>query len=216
MKPLLIWDYDGVIINSKEAWLYAFQETMKKLGHKFTLPQILDKVGPKTEKVIEMFLPEKEKHLAGKGKEIIDEVVSTEGLEKANLCPNAKEVLEKLRKQNFKMVLLTNSDSLFVYRGLEKFGLNGNLFDLVITADDPFENKEAAIRFILASFEYENGNAVYIADKHGDIDIARNTGVKSIIVTNEFSWEKEEVIRAANPDFLIKDLNELENILKKI
>src|SRR3989344_5187382 len=215
MRPLIIWDYDGVIINSREAWLYGFEETMKRLGHKFARPRILEKVGPKTEKVIEMFLPEGEKHRAAEGKKLIDEIVSTEGLERASLCPNAKEILEKLRKEKYDIVLLTNSDALFTYRGLEKFGLAKNIFDLVITADDPFETKEDAIKFILESFEYEGKNAVYIADKHGDVEIARNAGVKSIIVSNEFSWEKEEVVRAANPDFLIHDLKELPALLTK-
>ena len=160
MKPYLVFDYDGVIADSRESWYYSFKQTIKKLGSKqeITPDDLLRRAGPKTKETIEIFLPRNMRHKSAEGKEIIDKIVSTEGVEKANLCSNVKETLEELKKLGYKMSLLTNSDSAFVYPSLKKFGINNGLWDFVITADDIFPKKEDAIEFIAAANELETKN----------------------------------------------------------
>ncbi len=215
--PYLIFDYDGVIANSREAWLYSFRKTLKKLSHDHvTAEEFTKHAGPKTEATIESFLPEKEKYKAKEGKEIIDGIISTEGVERLTLCRNAKKTLQDLKKAGYSMSLLTNSDAAFVYPGLKKFGLDKGIFDLVITADDTFETKEDAIEFIAAVNKIEASDCAYIADREHDIEIARNVGAKIIAVSNEFSWANEGDIINARPDFIAKDLMEIPGMLKKL
>ncbi|HIJ97782.1 TPA: HAD family hydrolase [archaeon] len=217
MKPYLIFDYDGVIADSKEAWFYSFKKTLENLGHNnIDVGDFLKHAGPKTEATIESFLPQKDKHRAHEGKEIIDKIVAKEGVEKMRLCSNVKETLVELKKLGYKMSLLTNSDSAFVYPGLKKFGLDKEIWDFVITADDPFPTKEKAIAFIAASNQISASGCVYIADRAGDVKVARNAGTKMIAISNETAWETENRMKEANPDIIVKDLSELPAALEKL
>ena len=217
MKPYLIFDYDGVIADSKEAWFYSFKRTLEKLGYNnIDISDFIKHAGPKTKETIESFLPEKDKPKSAEGKEIIDKIVATDGVEKMKLCSNAKETLLKLKKACYGMALLTNSDSAFVYPGLKKFGLDKGIWDFVITADDPFPTKEKAIAFIAASNEISVSGCVYIADRAGDVKVARNAGTKMIAISNETAWETENRMKEANPDIIIKDLSELPAALEKL
>lgn len=217
MQPCLIFDYDGVIANSKEAWLHSFKRAMERLGYKAEISQaeFLKKAGPKTKETIESFLPEKDKHKGAEGKEIIDEIVSTEGVEKATLCSNVTTMLSKLKKAGYSINLLTNSDAAFVYPGLKKFRLDRGVFDLVITADDPFQKKEAAIEFIATANEVETRDCIYVADRPHDAEIAHNVGAKIIGISNATAWATESEMKKAKPDFLIHDLAELPALLEK-
>ena len=218
MKPYLIFDYDGVIADSRESWFYSFKETLKKLGYKkeITPEDLMRVAGPKTEATIERFLGEKENSRGAEGKEIIDKIVSTKGVEKMNLCSNAKETLDKLQKLGYSMCLLTNSDAAFVYPSLKKVGLDSGIWDLVITADDTFPTKENAIGFIAAANGLKTADCVYVADRPHDIEVARSAGAKIICVSNETSWSAEEDLKKLNPDCIIHNLPELPNALKKM
>ena len=215
MKPYLIFDYDGTIVDSRTMWGTAFLQTMKKLGHPITEQELMAKMGPKTKELIEIFLPENEKRRAAEGKEIIDKIVSSDsGLKLAPLCPGAKETLKRLKANGHKMSLITNSDAAFVYESLKRFGLLNDIWDLVITADDPFLKKEESFKFITDVLELKTENVFYIADKVSDVVLSKNAGVRSVIVSNQCSWDSEEKIKAVGPDYLIKDLKELEKFLK--
>ncbi len=214
MKPYLIFDYDGTLVNSKQMWLEAFKEVMKKFGHPMQDGDIKARMGPKTKDMIALCLPENEKEKAEQGKELIDKIVSSEqGLKIVNLTANAKETLEQLKKNGYKMSLVTNSDAAFVFASLSRFGING-FWDLIITADDPFAKKEEAFKFLIETLGLNNG-IIYVADKASDAVLARNANIKSIIVASPHAWDSEEKIMAAQPDFLIHDLKELTKLLTK-
>ncbi|HIK00647.1 TPA: HAD family hydrolase [archaeon] len=215
MKPYLIFDYDGTLVNSKEMWLSAFKEVMKKFGHEMRNEDIKARMGPKTKEMIALCLPENEKQKAELGKEMIDQIVSSEkGLKLVNLCSNALETITALKKKGYKMSLVTNSDAAFVFASLKRFQIQDGFWDLIITADDPFAKKEDSFKFLTEALELNNG-IVYIADKASDAALAKNAGVKSVIIASAHSWDSEEKIMAARPDFLIHDLKELPKLLTK-
>ncbi len=216
MKPYLIFDYDGTLVNSKEMWLTAFRDLMKKFGHPMSNAEIKEKMGPKTKDMIAGCLPEKEKHKAEQGKELIDEFVSSdEGLKLVNLCDGAKETLQGLKAKGYKMSLVTNSDSAFVFESLKRFEILDGLWDIIVTADDPFATKVDSFNLLTELFGLKKENVFYIADKASDATLAKTAGVKSIIIAAPHAWDSEEKIKAAGPDYLIKDLKEMEKILKK-
>lgn len=215
-NKLLIFDFDGVIVSSKQMYLYAFKKTLARQGYDYSYEEIEPLLGQKTKKVISELIPESDKERERKireAKEYIDKLCSSkECIDKVVLLPHAKEVVQKLFKQNYKLAILTNSDMSFVKTMLSKFSLN-SLWHKIITADDDFETKEDAILFLSKSFRVALHDAFYIGDMVKDVEIARRVGCRIISIPG---WDSEEMLKKAKPDYLIHDLTKLPQVLDKV
>ena len=56
---LIIFDLDGVLIDSKRLWLYVHQKVLAEQGYHYSFKEIEPYLGQKTEKVISDLIPKK-------------------------------------------------------------------------------------------------------------------------------------------------------------
>jgi HAD superfamily hydrolase (TIGR01509 family) len=170
----IFFDLDGVLINSIDAWFYAFNETLKHFGlggisesefkesywgHE--LPENLRKLG----------LQERaEKYCEARYSKFIDKI---------KLFEDSKRVLERAKK--FKIALVTNTPKVSVHRILKRFGL-AKYFDAVVTGDDVKRGKPSPEPVIKACklLKVEPKDTILVGDTQSDVKAGRSAGCKVI------------------------------------
>ena len=196
-KPkAVLFDLDGVLIDSFECWFSAFNETLKKFGLREIGKEKFSKKhwGESTERNFKSF---------GLGKEAveychrmqmkhIDEIKAPEGLRKTL----------NLIKNTVKVGLVTNTPRENTEKILERFGLRDR-FDAVVTGDDVVEKKPCP-EMILRACELlgvEPGETILVGDTEADVRAGESAGCVVVGMN----------VRA---DLTISDLSGLVSILK--
>lgn len=207
MTNILIFDYDGVIIDSLDIFMENFIHACKKEG----FPEIASK-----KEFLELF----EKNMyesmfeIGMTKEQIlrivyfmrDQLIKNQ--DKIKIFPDIKETLKKLSEENI-LVIVTSNDTNVV----EKFLKSKNLeyFDETYGSD---KEPSKIVKIKKIKQKYPKSNYYYIGDTAGDIIEGKKAGINTVAVT--WGWHPENKLKANSPDFLIKKPEELLNVIKKI
>ncbi len=128
---------------------------------------------------------------------------------KIKACKKFNVVKEiKIRK-----VIVSNNSTEFIDRILKNWRVN--YFEKVLGADH-FDNKVHAIKHLCNKYKISAEEVVYIGDKDIDVDVARKVGCYSVVVSNSTSWSPRKDIISKKPDYLIKDLGTLPEVIKLI
>ncbi len=135
----ILFDLDGVLIDSLYAWFNLFNNTLIHFGYNRITEKVFRKHwGQSTEEDVRIFMPEK----------TVDEVKAyfskhyMEYLPHLKLNPHAHKILKDLRNLNFKLGCVTNSHRDVVEKILETHNFTA-FFQTVITADDVAKPKPA-------------------------------------------------------------------------
>ena len=197
MTKAIIFDMDGVLIDSYTAWFNRFNETLKH----FNKPKISEEEFDK--KVWAMsFNQTAKKYFQLPPEEIVKcfKEKFQEFEKEIDLYPNVKETLEKLKEKNLILTLATNTN----HETAEKILKNLNIekyFDLVLGGDDVKEGKpdpEILLKTI-ETLDLKKEEVLFIGDTHWDKEAADNANIKFIGLRTK-------------GDIKIEDISELINI----
>ncbi|MCW7069207.1 MAG: HAD family hydrolase [Methanophagales archaeon] len=171
MIEAVLFDLDGVIINSFESWYRAFNAMLKRYRREeISREDFKAKCwGPDLRHNLDAWNLGEEAGLYCIGKQL-------ELVELIELFPDAKEVLSRIRHK-FKIGLVTNTPKKNVARILEHFQL-ADLFDVVITGDDVHEGKPNAEMVIEACrrLKVKPENAILVGDTESDFQAGKSAG----------------------------------------
>ena len=133
MKKHIIFDVDGTLLDSEEAVLLSFQETLyRKTGKKTDIRDLKYALGIPSEAALRQYgFPEEE----------IPEIVDFWGdltpdyRKFIKVFPGIRQLLEKLKENGARLGIVTSRNAEEYRRDFLPFGLEG-YFDTVICADD--------------------------------------------------------------------------------
>ncbi len=130
------------------------------------------------------------------------------------LYPEVHKLLSGLKKAGWRVALDSNVGRKALDGMFEKFSLN-HYFDLTISRNEVSRLKpeNEGINRILAYYRSNStppGQVFMVGDSVTDIETARNSKIKVAILIN--GEDKTERLLAHKPDYLIKNLAELEKI----
>ncbi len=206
MKNVLIFDYDGVLVDSLELFMKHFIFACKKEG--------FNNVSSKKDflKLFEKNMYESMFELGMSKKNILnivyymrDQLLKNQ--DKLDVFPGIKETLESLSKNNI-LVIVTSNDTRVVESFIKSHEID--FFDEIVGSDKE-ASKIAKIKKIKTLFDGDN--FFYIGDTTGDILEGKRAGVKTIGVS--WGWHSKNKLKKADPDFLIDNPDELINLLEK-
>jgi len=205
---LVIFDFDGVIADSKTAYAQQMSETLNQFSDKqFTLENILSRVGNTD------LRDDFKEFLETEDSEIIDSAIQTyvDLTDKYSylrkLYPNANRILEKIHVSHFTGIVSRKPQKRMDH-WLQYFNIM-HLFDYPIGTIE--RTKSDAILRIQEKYRIPSDRTFMIGDTEFDIKSAKQAGVKSVFAFYGAS-EPEKVLKL-NPDFIINDLEEILSIL---
>lgn len=202
----VIFDMDGVLIDSEPLWQRAEFEVFSSLGVTVTkemaamtktmttaeVAKFWHEKFPWTDSTLEMT----EQQVVTK----VTELITKEGLGMSGI----KHYIETLKSEGFKIGLATNSPASIIPVVLEKLNIT-HLFDGFSSSDDEEKGKPDPAVYLTTSKKLGVApiNCIAIEDSYSGIKAAKSTGMLAVAFTNDNS----NGVDASLADFIIDNFN---------
>jgi len=197
LKPrAILFDMDGVLIDSLESWLSSLNAALKYLDHKeisradfvkkywgHDLYDNLERMGLSRE--IGIFCND----------------IYSNHLEDVRIYPDTKDTLQKL--SGYRKGIITNTPKVCAYEILKQFDLE-KYFDVVITSDDVNKAKPDP-EIVLKACEFldvEPREVILVGDTNSDVRAGKAAGCTVIGVN-------------IGADYTVKDISELTRLIEE-
>lgn len=190
----IIFDMDGVLIDTEGLQWQGWVELLKPLGVSVSKEKYFDYAG-KTGKIIEreiirdFNLNVESGPLRRKKKELLAEWVRTR---KLKLMPYAREAVEFFKKRGLKVAVASASPGKELGIKLERSGLKP-LFEAVVSADDVERGKPHPDIYLLAAEKLglEPDDCIAFEDTRYGVESAKSAGLTCFAVPNEFTVRQD-------------------------
>ncbi len=201
-EKLIIFDLDGVLLNSLSNMKYALANTSNHIKQKISFEQYKKCIGLPFEKIL------KKLNIQGDYNEI-KSLYSMYSLKKINkLVINKKKltVLKSLKKKYF-LAIFTSKDKIRTLKILKKY----NIFSIIITSDDVRNGKpnpEGLLK-IISKTKIKKENTYFIGDTMFDFKAAKAAKINYL----HASWGIEKRLKVKNINY-INSLKKIRSILE--
>ncbi len=211
MRKAVIFDFDGVVINSTEVQRQAFFQSYKIVVDDGGVPSFeeflrhsgdsLPNIFSKMNLPLEMVEPYRE--------------ISRRKIREIKVYDGMRELLAELKENKYKCGLCTGKDRARTLEILDNTDLS-NYFDTLVCSDDvcnPKPHPESLV-LCLEKLSTTRENSVMVGDARNDILCAKSAGVKNIAVT----WGDTDVedLEKEHPDYIVRSIVELKGCLFNI
>lgn len=201
----LIFDFDGVVVDSLSLQIEAINEVAEKYGYrkieseeeyrKRSLKELIDYLGMSWENV-EMISSDIDEHASHK-------------YDSVRMFPGVKESLKEL-SENFELIIVSSNSGDVITDVLSRCGLE-DFFDQVSAANGLFEKSK-----VLKDIAEERGtdDLVFVGDEVRDVKAAKEAGIKTVCVS--WGFDSAQRLLKEDPDYLLESTEELTSLTKTI
>ena len=204
MIRLVIFDFDGTIVDSKTAYYSSITKHLVPKGFsKITINEAIN-IGLDLGGTLKKFVP------SAMYRWWLRRKIMKDVLREANAVKKCHDV-SHIRDIRTKKILVSNSLSEFVIPVMKHLKIR-NLFKEIYCADD-FNDKTRFIKAYLKINGIRPRECFYVGDRVADITVAKKVGCHSIIISGKCAWDAKKELLKAKPDFIIPDLADLERIV---
>ena len=209
----ILFDLDGTIMDSKEAYLEALEAAFESGEQMITDARTVTEIPKRLEQnlSIEDLIKGMDVH------KFLKTYLSTYyrvTFEKAKPIPRVAETLEKLsKKAKLALITMRYVPKENVIRELEKHGLAKH-FQYVITAldtENPKPSPEALIKCAM-QLNVEMCDCVVVGDSVADIRAGKNAGARTVGVFSGIFSRIE--LEKENPDLILENVNKLPDFIE--
>lgn len=119
--------------------------------------------------------------------------------------PGAMECLTQLKNAGFRLALASSADHLKIDANLRVAGIERNIFDVILGAEDVQQKKPAPDIYLKAAekLNIEPKNCIVVEDALNGIQAAKTAGMSCIAVATTFARQKLGTVK---PDYICGDL----------
>lgn len=210
-KQLVIFDFDGTLINSMPDLAQALNNTLSTLQlPQAELSQVESWIGNGMPKLVERALIHAGANTAlqQQAQQLCLSYYQNSFCDKTYLYPHAISLLSTLKAQGKHLALATNKPSQFVQPMLNRLNI-ATYFSLWLGGDDVLYKKPhpEMLHRCMQQFDVTPAATLMVGDSQNDIQSARNAGVEVVAVT--YGYNHGHPVSDDNPDYLIDSLDEL-------
>ena len=206
--PLLIFDWDGTLVDSKGLAVFAVQKIAEDLNYPMpSLESINYWFGLELMEMLQKLFPD------GDLPQLVERFYYYFSEERAGngFFEGAVEMLAYLKDSNFLLAVATNRIKVKLERALELAGIK-DLFVATYTSDEYAAKPDPMMLFaLLKELNMSPEDALMIGDTIFDMQFARNAGVDGLAAC--YGHHTQEQLAVYNPVGFIRNLGELKKLL---
>lgn len=210
-KPVLLFDLDGTLINTRNLIYKSFEHTFARYfpGKVLTEEELDSFYGPTLQTTFSRYL---------EGDQVEEAIAYYRDYNKAmhdtyvTEFPYVKETLKTLKEQGYRMGIVSNKKHDVVELGLAHCGLS-EYFEVVLGGDELEKEKPDPVGLMQACALLKEGhdNVIYVGDAPNDILTARNMGAFSVAYL--YDNKRRDAMVALRPSASIENMQELLEVL---
>ena len=222
-KQLLIFDFDGTLIDSVPDLADATNTMLEQLGKPtYSLDTIKEWVGNGSRLLVERALVGKTEVVTGElteveadhAEQVFLQAYNTIETSKTVAYPNVDKGLRQLKEAGFTLALVTNKPIRFVPKILESFDWQ-DLFSEVLGGDSlPVKKPDPTpLLQTCETLNFTIEQAYMIGDSINDMLAGQNAGIDTLALSYGYNYGKD--IRDSNPNQAFDNFADLLNYLLK-
>ena len=201
----IIFDWSGVIKDSLHSHVWVVSRMMETLGGKeISLNELQENWEQPFMNFWKKYYPEL---MLEEEIKIYYNVISRKDCPKSSDYIGIVRLIKKLKSKGVSMVVLSSDPPETLVPEIKEFGLE-NIFNEVMMK---VHDKNDKIHELIKNNNFKKEETVFIGDSNHEVEVGKQAGIKTIAVTWGFC--AEERLKATNPDYLVCNIKELENIL---
>ncbi|MDP2693161.1 MAG: hexitol phosphatase HxpB [bacterium] len=208
----IIFDMDGLLIDSEPLWFEAEKEVLHKVGIYLDEEMVKRTRGLRIDEVVDYWHKQNKWESPSK-EEITNNILNTiiaMVLQKGKLLPGALDTIELAHNLVGKVCLASSSHIALISAVLKKFDLNS--FDCVHSAESEIKGKPDPAVYLTTckKINVDPKNCLALEDSVFGVQAAKSAGMKCIAIPAKEEWNDER--------FNIADLklNSLEDVNEKL
>lgn len=204
MEKWILFDFDGTLVDSAEAFLRAWNEVSTKYAFKplrrEDIPSLL-KYTIKERAAMYNFpmlkLPI-----------ILPGIYKTyrQHIDLVTIKPYVREVIAKLRAEGYRLAVLSSNEKQNIESFLHAQKIEG--FEEILTSSKLF-GKDAVMKKFMKS---KSAHILYVGDEIRDVAACQKVGMPIVAIT--WGYDARSLLEAANPTYIVNDFYELEQTIK--
>jgi len=181
MIKAVIFDVDGVLIDSNRIIAEAYQKTAEKLGLRVPSPhEIVDLMGRPLAEIVRILWAKTdvELYMEEYRKLFMDETLAIPAIE------GAVDAVMEIRESGFKIGVLSVKVMFFIKKHLREAGFNVNWFDAIVSFETTKKHKphREPLLYAINQLGVKTEDTVYVGDALSDYECARNAKVEYFAV----------------------------------
>lgn len=198
----VIFDCDGVLVDTEYLKYEAWRDVLSKSNIIFTINDYIPLVGHSSEKIA--FEIEKAKAKPFDKKLVIEKKNSLYKKRQAQGVPPIQKAVDFLKhllankeKYQIKVGLASSAPHLEIIKNLESIGVNPKDFDAIVSGDDDLKHivdttgknkpKPYIYQEIAKSLKVNPYDCIVFEDTHAGIEAASSAGMRAIAVPNQYT-----------------------------
>ncbi len=128
-----------------------------------------------------------------------------------------KPMLEKLRKQGYKLGIITNGNSITQHKKIELLGLSDYVDEIIVAGDEKFDKPEPEIFCLMAErLNIKPEEMMYVGDNPlNDVEGSRRAGCLPVWVKTTGTWIFPEIEKPKLQVETVEEMPELLAIIKR-
>lgn len=212
MMKAMIFDVDGVLIDSNRIIVEAYQKTAEKLGLRIPSPhEVVDLMGRPLSEIVRILWPKSNVEL------YIEEFRSL-FMDKNLLIPpieGAVDAVREIRESGFRIGVLSGKIMFFIKKHLREAGFNINWFEIIVSFETTKKHKPdpEPLLYAINQLGVKPEETVYVGDAISDYECAKNAKVEYFaVLTGSLRREDLEKLGVKN---IINSVVKLPDLVRK-
>lgn len=212
MIKAVIYDFDGTLIETLKVSFDAYNSALSRLGINATEEEIINKCFNKLDSEVAKSFNISLELFSKYYKE-----ATIKGYKNAELYPNVISTFKEIKKLGISVAIGTSKDMNKIAEVLDRIKIK-EYCEVIITNDSGLRKKPEIFSEVCKKLKIKPEEVIIVGDAENDLDAANNINAKSVLFYPK-SHEKYYRLKNLNkfkPDFIIKNHNEIINILEKL
>lgn len=211
-SKLIIFDMDGVLVDSEPAITYASMQALKERGIEAAYEDFKPFTGMGDDRFIAGVCEKYGACYDPSMKARAYEIYIERAAEWIKVFPWSKPVLESLHAAGYRLAVASASDIIKVECNLRQIGIDTRIFSAIVTGSDVTRKKPAPDIFLKAAEKAgaEPADSLVVEDAVSGVMAAKAAGMTAVAVTTSFD---KQTLLEAGADLAVDDLSALPAIV---
>ena len=212
MIKAIVFDVDGVLIDSNKIIVEAYQKTAEKLGLRIPSPhEVVDLMGRPLAEIVRILWPKSnvKLYIEEFRSLFMDEDLVIPAIE------GAVDAVREIRESGFRVGVLSGKIMFLIRKHFREAGFNINWFEVIVSFETTKKHKPdpEPLLYAMNQLNVKPEETVYVGDAISDYECAKNAKVEYFaVLTGSLRREDLEKLGVSN---IINSVVELPDLIRK-
>lgn len=202
----IIFDWSGVVRDTVTNQMWIVNHIFKKYGvGEITTGEFRENWKQPPAVFYQKYLPEG--YNEAERSKLFQELQLDKDCPKAISFPEVVQLMHKCKEKGHFLTVVSSDFPETLLPEVKSYGLENIFSEIITDAND----KLGPVQKIIKENNLNLENTFFVGDSNHEIDVAKETGIKSVAVT--WGFTSEQRLKARNPDYIVNNAKELEGVI---